>query len=318
MFRKISPIALAASLMLIVSTCSLAIADAPQKSDKDPTLIDCGDFPGTAQFQKAWANEQGVGVPINMIEAIRLYRAAADLGNPLAKGRLARIYFGGNGVPEDKGAAEQLSKGIFPDVSKAAAGNIAVAQLVLASMYDDGLGVERDQQEALKWLRKAADQNLAVAQLNMGVTYEHGLGVPRDLKQAVQWYRKAADGNSAGAQGYLGDMYYFGKGMVRDDCEAVKWYRKGAEKGDAHAQNNLGVMFDNGCGVPQDHCEAAKWFRKSAEQSFVIGERNLAAMYERGCGVPCNLNEAVKWYRKAAAQGDDESVQKLKCLGYEP
>ena len=126
--------------LLMLFTGSLVLAEDARKI----APVDCGNYPGTELFQRAWVFDQGLGVPINIPEAIRLYRQAADLGNPLAKGRLARIYFSGNGVPENKGEAEKLSKGIFPEVTKSAESGVGVAQLILASMYADGLGVGRD------------------------------------------------------------------------------------------------------------------------------------------------------------------------------
>jgi len=309
---------LAASLLLSGLNNLPSFAQEPTSTDKEAMSVKCGNYPGTTQFQRAWVYDQGLGVPINIPEAVRLYKEAVDLGNPLAKGRLARIYFSGNGVLVDNTEADLLVKGIAKEVTKSAESNIAVAQIILASMYIDGLGVPRDQAEGLKWLRKAADQNLSLAQSNLGVVYENGVGVERDYSEAVKWYRKAAEQNLAIAQGYLGDMYYFGKGVDKDNLEAVKWYRKSADQNFAHAENNLGRMYNEGCGVIQDQCEAAKWFRKSAEQNFVIAQANLGMMYANGTGVVQDLREAEKWYRKAAAQGDEDSRRELRRLGFAP
>ena len=98
-------------------------------------------FPGAEAFQRGWKLDVGIGTPINTPEAIKAYREAAAAGNPLAKARLARIYFGGNGVVADKAQAEQLSKGIFPDLLKAAEANDPIAQMMVGTMYVDGLGV---------------------------------------------------------------------------------------------------------------------------------------------------------------------------------
>ena len=60
-------------------------------------------------------------------------------------------------------------------------------------MYDVGLGVEQDYDEALKWFRKAAEQNNAYAQTYIGFMYEEGHGVEKDLIEAIRWYKIAAD-----------------------------------------------------------------------------------------------------------------------------
>ena len=86
----------------------------------------------------------------------------------------------------------------------------------------------------------------------LGSLYENGRGVAKDDNEAVRWYRKAADQGYAIAQTGLGMCYLQGKGSAKDSVEAVRWLRKAADQGDAYAQYNLGVMYDNGTGVPQD------------------------------------------------------------------
>lgn len=307
MFRFISPMVLP-GLIILSSISSPLLAQAPPLAE---------DYPGAALFQRGWKYDQGLGVPINMPEAIRLYQDAATLGHPLAKARLARIYFSGNGIGENKEKAERLAKGTFPGVLKAAKKNDPVAQLIVSSLYEDGLGIPRDSAKALKWLRKAADQNLALAQANLGVTYENGLGVARNIAEAAKWFRKAADQNSAMAQAYLGDLYDKGRGVPRDEFEAERLYRLAAEQNFAHAQTNLGYMYEHGCVVEWNPCEAVRLYRLAAEQGFAVAEANLGVMYEKGCGVTQDLDEAVRWYLRAAAQGDENAIKALRCLGYE-
>src|SRR5271156_4388530 len=82
---------------------------------------------GADLFKSGWNYDQGLGTPINLPEAFRLYNQAAALGNPLAKARLAQAYFNGNGVEKDQRTAERLGKEAFPGVAKAAQQNDAIA-----------------------------------------------------------------------------------------------------------------------------------------------------------------------------------------------
>ena len=179
MFHKVSPMVL--SSLLILSSAGLpSIAQAaPQNSTA----------PGDDLFQRGWKYDQGLGTPINIPEAFRLYQQAAAQGNALAKGRLARFYFSGNSVQTDEAQAGRLAREAFPGVLRAAEANDAVAQMIVGTMYADGLGVARDTTDALRWLHKSADQNLPLAKANLGVMYENGQGVPRDITEAAKWFR---------------------------------------------------------------------------------------------------------------------------------
>ena len=71
------------------------------------------------------------------------------------------------------------------------------AQYSLGISYDNGFGVQKDHNEAVKWFRKAAEQDLPDAQYNLGACYANGSGVQKDHNEAVKWFRKAAE------QGYV-------------------------------------------------------------------------------------------------------------------
>ena len=53
-------------------------------------------------------------------------------------------------------------------------------------------GVEQDRSEAARWFRLAAERGIAVSQLLLGSMYAEGLGVPYDLEQAAHWLKLCA------------------------------------------------------------------------------------------------------------------------------
>jgi TPR repeat protein len=59
-------------------------------------------------------------------------------------------------------------------------------------MYENGLGVEQDFKEAVKWYQKAADQGHAKAQYNLGFMYGMGKGVEQNYVTAYAWASIAA------------------------------------------------------------------------------------------------------------------------------
>ena len=82
----------------------------------------------------------------------------------------------------------------------------AEAQVALAGLYLDGLGVPRDQVEGARWYRLAAEQGEPVAQMNLGDLYSRGQGVPRDLARAYLWLSLAAAQGRAWAEGRRQDL----------------------------------------------------------------------------------------------------------------
>ena len=52
----------------------------------------------------------------------------------------------------------------------------------------------------MKWWRKAAEQDYSTAQFNLGGCYYEGLGVEKDKAEAMKWFRLAADNGEEDAQ----------------------------------------------------------------------------------------------------------------------
>jgi len=163
-------------------------------------------------------------------------------------------------------------------------------------------------------IKHSAEQGNVSDQYNLGVMYANGLGVARNEAEAVKWYRKAAERGDADAQNNLGAMYAEGRGVAQSYAEAVKWYGKSAQQGNAIGQNNLGIQFSRGQGVAQNETEAAKWFYKAAEKGKASAQYNLGMAYAKGQGVAKNDTEAIKWYRKAADQGHPSAKKALEIM----
>lgn len=75
--------------------------------------------------------------------------------------------------------------------TRALAGD-AAAQYYVGEIFERGLGVPPDYEEAASWYRKAAEQGHAGARVNLAHLYEKGLGVEQDVLEALKLYREAA------------------------------------------------------------------------------------------------------------------------------
>lgn len=70
-----------------------------------------------------------------------------------------------------------------------------VANYYLSSMYEDGLGMDKDIKKAIELLQMAADAGIAEAQCKLGDRYMTGNGVEKDPTKAAQLYLEAEKQN---------------------------------------------------------------------------------------------------------------------------
>jgi len=146
---------------------------------------------------RAWADWGEIVAAYNREDYATVVRELFPLaqeGNPRAQRNLGRLYFLGQGVPQDYAQALTWFR-------RAADQGDAGAQFNLGVIYDNGQGVLQDYAQAGYWYRKAADQGQADAQYNLGAMYEYGQSVPQDYQQAYFWYHLAA-GHSTAERNY--------------------------------------------------------------------------------------------------------------------
>jgi len=108
---------------------------------------------------------------------------------------------------------------------------------------------------------EAGDPNL---QMNIGVMFYEGLGVEKNFEQAMHWLRKSADQGHVYAYPLVGKLYSDGDGIPEDKAEAARWYLLSANIGDIHGQYLLGILRMNGDGVARDLVLAHRWLRLAA------------------------------------------------------
>jgi TPR repeat protein len=69
----------------------------------------------------------------------------------------------------------------------------SLAQAKLGAMYLLGKeGKEQDDKKAAEWMLKAANQGFLEAQVIVAAMYDRGMGMEMDVHKATAWYEKAA------------------------------------------------------------------------------------------------------------------------------
>jgi TPR repeat protein len=117
---------------------------------------------------------------------------------------------------------------------------------------------------AFKEFLAAAKEGHADSQFNLALMYERGIGIGKDEQEAVVWYGKAASQGNAAAQFNLGVLYENGRGTKMDFAKANEWYRKASAQGDALAIGNLGMLYLRGQGVKENKIAGAALLLVSA------------------------------------------------------
>jgi tRNA nucleotidyltransferase/poly(A) polymerase len=111
---------------------------------------------------------------------------------------------------------------------------------------------------------------------SIGARYYEGIGVEKDKVEAVKWFRRAAEEEGhVTAQFRLAVCYELGEGVNQDKAEVVKWFQRASEQGHVIAQFRTGVCYEKGEGVTQDKVEAARWFQKAAEQGNTSAQQRV-------------------------------------------
>lgn len=155
----------------------------------------------------------------NPSEAMRLYQASADQGNPHAQYRLGMMYYWGEIVTRDlteafkwirKAAAQNYSQAqgmektivyIIGTIANAKAAN-AEAEYELGELYLLGAGVQQSDVEAMDWWHKAADQGYPDAIFRVARSFEReGRMTPQEMEDALFWLNLA--GKAGDKEGYL-------------------------------------------------------------------------------------------------------------------
>ncbi|MBK7746587.1 MAG: SEL1-like repeat protein [Candidatus Obscuribacter sp.] len=201
----------------------------------------------------------------------------------------------------------------FLQTFELARGGFAPAQLDLACLYEDGIAVGKDLEEAFNWCLKAASQGLTEAQVQLGDYFKLGIGTEVEPAKSAYWYKKAALSGHAGAMHGLG-FYHSESGPEPDIEQSLEWYKKAAMECNEQAQFALGLVYILGQGVEEDAEEAAKWFEMAAQQGHGESQYQIGMCYEHGNGVDLNQAKAFKWYKLAAEQGLAAAQCLLACM----
>lgn len=186
-----------------------------------------------------------------------------------------------------------------------------------------------DTREGYQYLKVAADQhNRGFAQFILASMYFNGEGVEKDIETSYSYCIKAANNNDEHAEYWLGKDFIFAEEYPLDqDVElGLKYLNKAAEKGHRMAQYILGFIYFDGDYVAKDNSKAedlliqakygeipgayaylgqlnyergdydkAKEYLETSYNQFrsMLWAETLVKIYKNGLGCPADTQKAV-------------------------
>jgi TPR repeat protein/transglutaminase-like putative cysteine protease len=280
------------------------------------------------------------GLPIDYDLAFKHMMVAAELEETEAQFFVSRMYFEGKGVEKNDSLAKfwaaqshfrkrkvgtaQLGLMIYlletdPTVRQKglemlatkAVDNICFAQQEFGKLLLEGVGLEPNPGQAIKWIREAHECEFDSASALLGRMYIEGIGVSADVSRGMKMLTDMEKKNSPDALYQLGRVYRRDKGPLTDKFKAADYFRRGAELGQREAAEELAIMLHIGEGTPQDKPKAAQYYEIAIKSGFPRALNNLASMYLDGDGVPQDTSRAMALFRRASKVGHSMAMLSL-------
>ena len=157
----------------------------------------------------------------------------------------------------DEKISEKIEKKYFEMNLNFAEFGFVESMRELAGMYLKGFGVEKNLDEAIKWLKKAADEGDEDSAIALADIYNED----KNIDRAIFYLSKVADKNNIKALKKLAEIY-----ELQNDFEKMfECYQRGAKLGNRYLMEKLAYCYLFGCGVSQDDLKALDWFIKIIE-----------------------------------------------------
>lgn len=224
-----------------------------------------------AQYELAEAYRTGTNVQENPVEALRWYRAAAELGLADAQNNLGAMHLAGHGT--EKNPAEAVYW-----YQKAAEQEQLHAQFNLAMLHLQGNGVTQSDENAAHWLHAAAVQGDLEAICQLGNLYQQGRGVTQNYATAADLHTMAA------IEGHL------------DAIDKLSEYQEEIENsalsGSIVAALCMAKKYDHGIGTEPDIAQLYAWLQWARlHGSYDEAEEELEEMESYVSVITCDADK---------------------------
>jgi TPR repeat protein len=241
------------------------------------------------------------------------------------------------GVKNTKGLFKNHNKAV-KCFSEAAALGHAEAMLQLSFAYENGNGVDKDGNEAEKWLRKAAENGCAKAfkilrsrgwaapQVPTSQQTAPSAPAPQTTITAPAAPHKIDDfamhsplSAALAAQPAFISVMNMSEALTlgiramsaNDLARAAEYFSKAAGDGETMAVYYLGDAYFDGKGVPTDRAKAVDLWLKAAADGLAVAMNDLGYAYREGEGVKRDYEIAAQFFHKGAVGGNLSAMNNI-------
>jgi len=145
-----------------------------------------------------------------------------------------------------------------------------------------------DYQAVFKKLEGRAVLGDSTAQFDVAQMYQYGLGIPKNAEEAIRYYRLAAAQQELPAEYNLGLMYLQGDGITANHQLGLDWLNDAAFKGNPYAQYALARIYEQGFSdvtgqqvIAPDHEQAVAMYNLASANNYGLAQFRLAELMAR-------------------------------------
>ena len=185
--------------------------------------------------------------------------------------------------------------------------------------------IQANDQALFQHLQGRAVLGDSTAQFTLAQMYQDGIGTDKNVQEAIKWYELASAQQDLRAEYNLGLLYLEGQGVAADYQKAITTLRDSAFKGNDHAQYALArideVGYRNAAGevvIPSDSGQAMVMYDLAAANDYGLAQFRLAEMLVREKKVDMSVaakqhnNQMIKeLYQGAFSSGIEQAALPL-------
>lgn len=159
------------------------------------------------------------------------------------------------------------------------------AYILGRSYFSSENGAKCDYNEAFKWYKYGADTlNDPRCIYGLGICYDDGVGVDKDQEKADQLFRKALnllqtliEQNDPFAKFVMGAYYFYGfAGIEQDNKKAFETIYSSAMQGHLAGIYDIGTFYHNGAGIDIDYEKSKYYLELAASVGLERAKQKLA------------------------------------------